>query len=249
MVFGRATRGPLAVIQDSWSGVTPKEPVTVQDHKARSYIDSLQEELQLAAMLAKEHSEIEQKRYLDIHNKCAKEKVFQVGDMVLALLPSSSSKILSTWQGPGTVTNIVNKNTYRVVFQSNSEKILHADLLRKFHTRVNALGVVSFDADTDDVQFGDRERIPLLQGTASCFEEELSKLDLAYLSGPQQSELRAILLKFRAVFNDKPGLCKFTIHQIDTVPYFSPKPQRTYRIPEALVPEVERQLQAVVKPG
>ena len=34
----------------------------------------------------------------------------------------------------------------------SGEKFLHVDVLRKFHTRINALGVLCYDADPDDVQ-------------------------------------------------------------------------------------------------
>jgi len=198
--------------------------------------------------LAKEHAEIEQQRYLSIHNACAKVKDFKVGDLVLALMPSSANKIISTWQGPGTITQIVAKNTYRVKFQTDAEKVLHADLLRKFHLRVNVLGVLC-DAGDDDVQLGSRETIPILGTNVSDFEGELDSLDFSYLSPSHRSDLKQLLRKYSKVFSNEPGLCKTAEHRIDVVPEFTPKAQRTYRIPDALVPEVERQLQLLLKQG
>ena len=250
MVYGRHSRGPLAVIQETWSGLKSNILTVAHDHKARVCLDSLQDELQLAASLAKEHAEIEQQRYLAIHNAYAKEKDFQVGDLVLALMPSSNNKIISTWQGPGTITNIVSKNTYKIVFQNAGEKVLHADLLRKFYTRVNALGVICYSVDKDDAQLGDRELIPILSNASSVsFEEQLGRVDLSHLSSSEQIELRQLLRRFQKVFNDQPGLCKNALHQIDTYPDFVPKAQRTYRIPEALIPEVERQLNDLIQHG
>ena len=221
----------------------------MNDRKAREYLDELQDELKLAAAIAKEHSEVEQERYLAIHNACAKDKKFQVGDLVLVLMPSSSNKLLSTWQGPCTVTNIVRDNVYRIAFQDGSVKTLHSDILRRFIHRVNSVAVLFSDNDPDEMRLGEIETIPVFSSASPEFETELAGLDLGHLSIVQQSELKDVLRRYNKVFSNQPGLCKTAVHHIELVSDFKPTPQRTYRIPDALVPEVERQLADLLERG
>ena len=51
------------------------------------------------------------------------------------------------------------------------------------------------------------------------------------------------------MFSDKPGLCSIAEHRINVTPEFQPKRMRPYRVPEAMKPEVERQIQELLDGG
>ena len=70
-----------------------------------------------------------------------------------------------------------------------------------------------------------------------------------HLDHEQQGELLALIDEFAECFSDKPGLCKFAEHQIRVTGDFQPKRMRPYRVPEAMKPEVERQIKELLDAG
>jgi len=47
----------------------------------------------------------EQEKYVAYYNRRAREKKMEIGEQVIVLLPDSSNKFLSRWQGPGLVVD------------------------------------------------------------------------------------------------------------------------------------------------
>jgi hypothetical protein len=240
MVYGRVGRGPLSVLRDTWSLGEGQG----QERKAgnKEYFELLKEDLKMAAELAEKHCMKAQESYVKNYNKCTKEKEFAVGDLVLILIPDSSNKILSQWQGPAVITAVLSDHAYRVALESNgSVRSLHANKLRHYRSRVQTIGVI-FESDSD---FGDIEYCPVLADKIDS-GVEINKLDFSYLTQEQGEELRALLLRHAEVFSDKPGCCNTFEHQINLVDGFQPKRQRAYRIPEKLREEVDRQLEQLL---
>ena len=95
--------------------------------------------LDMSSKLAIENCAKTQQRYVDQYNKRSRDKTFEEGDSVLILMPDSSKKLMSRWQGPGIVTAKISENSYRVALDDGAIKILHANKLRKFVNRVNSI--------------------------------------------------------------------------------------------------------------
>ena len=55
--------------------------------------------------------------------------------------------------------------------------------------------------------------------------------------------------KYPECFSDRPGFCDVIYHEVKLKPDFIRKQSKTYRIPEILKPEVERQIDQLVKDG
>jgi hypothetical protein len=58
-----------------------------------------------------------------------------------------------------------------------------------------------------------------------------------------------VLDRYPECWSDTPGYCNLFCHEINLQPDSKPKQARAYRIPEILRPEVERQLEQLVKDG
>jgi len=57
----------------------------------------------------------------------------------------------------------------------------------------------------------------------------------------------AILDEFPECFSDSPGFCNLVEHEIHVTKDFKPKRLRAYRVPESIKPEVERQINDMLK--
>jgi len=88
---------------------------------------------------ADDHADVEQQRYIDQYNKRSVDKHFQIGQLVIVLIPDSTNKFLSRCQGPGTVVSVKSPYSYLVELEQGQCRWLHANKQRPYHARVNAL--------------------------------------------------------------------------------------------------------------
>ena len=71
--------------------------------------------------------------------KKTQDRKFSVGEEVLVLLPSASSKLLSSWLGPFPITKVFHPD-YRVLVKGK-EKVFHANMLKRYVQREEAADV------------------------------------------------------------------------------------------------------------
>ena len=85
---------------------------------------------------------------------------------------------------------------------------------------------------------------------SSCLPSvKIDRTKLSHLSDIQQRELMVILDEFKECFSESPGFCPYVEHSITVSADFKPKRLREYRIPEILKPEVQRQIDELLKNG
>ena len=240
LVYGRTSRGPLSVLKDTWAGDRTEVPML--NDTAQKYLEDLKVNLQVGLDLAEENAAKAQAAYTNQYNAISKEKDFEVGDLVLVLIPDSTNKLLAQWLGPATVVAKVSPHSYRISLDSGAVRVLHANHLRPFVARVSSVGVI-FEEDED---FGKIEYCPTSLDKVS---DELSRLDLSYLKEKERGELLQLLQKYRHIFNDKPGFCNVAEHEINIESGFKPKSMHPFRIPDKLKVEVDRQIDELLRDG
>jgi len=252
MVYGRLPSNPLNILVENWTGVDSCLPATL-GKSPTEFLEQLQLDLKTIHKLAGDHADREQRRYVTQYNARARDKHFQVGQQVIVLLPDTSNKLMSRWQGPATVVEVKSPYSYLTELDGGQRHILHANRLRLYHSRVNQALVnncaIVYDADED---FGS---IPIVECKSVPDAGELlpsQRVDpskVEHLTEQQRLDLLTILDEFADCFTDQPGLCKFGCHEINVNDDFKPKQLRPYRIPELLKPEVARQIQELLDRG
>ena len=78
---------------------------------------------------------------------------------------------------------------------------------------------------------------------------KLKGSQLQHLTESQRDELKKLLDDFLQCFSDKPEFCTYIEHTINVSPNFVPKRLKEYRIPEILKPEIQRQIDELLKNG
>ena len=163
-------------------------------------------------------------------------------------MPDSTNRLKARWIGPGVITKKLSDYSYSVALDNGSVKVLHANKLRLFESRVQMIGIVN----DSDVDFGDIITYPSLADCCDVnFESQLKNLDLTHLNDNQKLLLFNVLKKRRACFSDKPGRCdpKIAEHSITVVEGFRPKRMYPYRIPEKLKLIVDEQIDELLRDG
>jgi len=108
---------------------------------------------------------------------------------------------------------------------------------------------IIYEQDTD---FGNVKTADSLEPPVADELLPSQKIDpakLSHLTEQQQKELLAILDEFSGCFSDYPGFCNVVEHEIHVTKDFKPKRLRAYRVPESIKPEVEKQINDMLKLG
>src|SRR5258708_17790312 len=134
LVYGRVGRGPLEVLKETWEG--SNLDYTALNKTAREYLDNLKTDLKDVTEAAKITSDQNQRIYVEKYNIRSREKSFEIGDTVLILIPDSTTKLKSSWQGPGIISEKISENTYTIKLPDGSIRHLHAKFLRFFKTKI-----------------------------------------------------------------------------------------------------------------
>lgn len=137
-----------------------------------------------------EKSQLQQKSW---YNKNARERHFEPGDMVLLLLPTSSSKLLAQWQGPYRVEKKVSRVDYLIQMPQRRKKkqIFH---IKKWESRAEDVAVCMEEGEDDD--------FPEWRG--SC-EPQPQPMFGEQLTEKQKKELEEIMDEFADVLRGRPG--------------------------------------------
>jgi len=259
MVYDRLPHGPLAVLRDIWVG-EDKLPI-LKNKSTTEFLKNLRDRLETARTYAEAHVEKEQRRYTERYNRHARDKSFSVGESDLVLQKdSTSSKVFSKWIGPAIVVEIQSPHFYVVEFNGGSKRTIHANQIRKFHTRTQAVTcdtelLISFcDVNAcalisdQDENFGDIHVVDLSSKDSvpePLPSQMIERQCLSHLSAEQQAELLQLLDKYASCFSDIPGLTTRVEHTIELTSDFKPKRIREYN----LKPELKSQLAQMLANG
>ena len=96
LLYGRAVKGPLDIIRDTWSAVG----TTSKDESMITHVLTIRELLQKMRNIVKENLEEAQQVQKKAYEKRARDKTLKEGDKVLVLLPTTTNKLTAQWQGP-----------------------------------------------------------------------------------------------------------------------------------------------------
>jgi len=130
-------RGPCQILKESWleDQILPLK----MGSDSCQYLADLKADLESAQSYAQCHPEKAHNAYVERYNRRSCDKSFQVGESVLILAPDSTiSKVFSRWQGPAQVVEVLSPYSYLVELDGKQYR-LHANKLRKFHYRVEAV--------------------------------------------------------------------------------------------------------------
>jgi len=137
VIMGSNPANPMKILKDIWTGENQFSR-TVRKSVSKLLVE-LQTQVQEIHDYADDHTDVEQQRYTNQYNKTAVDRHFQIGQQLIVLVPDSTNKFLNRWQGPGTVVSVKSTYSYLVELEQGQHRWLHADKLRPYHARVNAL--------------------------------------------------------------------------------------------------------------
>ena len=219
LLYGRKVRGPLAILRDLWS-----EPNLANDTRSSyQYVLELRERLEDSAEIAASNANMNASVYKSYFDKNSVKRTFKVGDEILLLLPDSSNKLLSSWKGPYTVTEVKSKVNY-MINKDGKSKLFHVNMLKPYYRRAIVGSLCAIDEQPILVAAGVSSQ-DLVQ---TCVIEDDPKALLLLpdhvpgagfdinpqLDATQRADVEAVLDKYADVLSDSPGCTGTLTHEI-----------------------------------
>ena len=114
LLYGRC---PLDILSETW------QESSKSDESVVSHILSIREKMMKMKELADANLLKAQEKQREWYDKNSRKREFKSGDMVLLLLPTSTTKLLAKWQGPYKVIDRVCKVDYRIEMPDRQRKM------------------------------------------------------------------------------------------------------------------------------
>lgn len=130
LVFGHEVRGPLKLVKEQI--LQPQSGGSILQ-----YVAEFKERLGAACQVAREHLHRAQDRMKARVDIRAVERVFEVGDQVLALVPQRKSGLSASFCGPYTINKKVGVRNYVLSTPEGRRqtRMCHVNLLKRYHGR------------------------------------------------------------------------------------------------------------------
>ena len=160
-----------------------------------------------------------------MYDKRARERSFEVGDEVLALLPIPGCPLQARYSGPFIVDKKLNEVDYVIATpgRRKQQRLCHINMLKLYHKRKEAPKVMVM---ATRVVEGESEHGPRLSNSM-ILQNLQSKLE--HLSSKEQVDMKQLFLKFHRVFSDVPSVTTCSYHDVD-VGKATPIRQHPYRM-------------------
>lgn len=206
--------------EEEWTGPEQGKESTI------SFLLSVYERLETARDLANEVERKSKKKMKEQYDRGTKERAFEVGELVLILLPTSTNKLVAKWMGPYPITERLGKTTYRVRTGSGAKgiRVFHINMMSRWESP----SAVCLLAQEDDDLEKD-EDFP-------SWDDQGSKTPTINpdLTPKQTKEMEELVQKFSPTFSNTPG--RITEGQI-SIETGTAKPVNSppYRIPHSRI--------------
>ena len=232
MIFGHNVRGPLDLIREEWESANT-------DTNLIDYIDKFKSKIHQTWEFANSNLSKSQRVMKDTYDIKSKQRSFQVGQRVLALIPIPGNPLTAKFSGPFSVEKKINDTTYVLATPDRRKKYqtCHINMLKAYHDRESpspCLAMVVEAVDRQEVE----------ANWPSTNSEVLQNLDSSFVHLPpnQRTDLINLISKYKCVFKDSPGRTDLLLHDVE-VDNVSPIKQHPYRLHPQKEKIVEEEVQ------
>jgi hypothetical protein len=254
LLYARTVPGPLALLKDAW--LNHSQSVSTPVKSVVTYVLDMRERLRSAIEQANIHA-VQQKNKSKVwYDRKARDRTFEPGDEILALLPLPGNPLQAKYCGPYRVLEKLGPLDYLIDTPNRrkSKRVCHINLLKPYRRRDNKL----FPRPPGDIppvclveivdesltDFGNT--IPALKDIK---QSTLCDPKPECLSEVQQKQLTALLSDFADIFRDVPGRTSTITHHIELLPDSKPVISAPYRLHPEKAAMVQKEIDEMLELG
>ena len=236
LTYGRLVRGPLKVLQEAWLNTPEPEEDVVE------YITEVKNRLEWAKEWSMQMQEDKKKKSKLWYDKKARDRQFEVGEEILVLLPTSTSKLKKQWAGPYKITRKLNEVDYEVDTgrRVKKKRIYHVNLLRAWEQPVHIAAM----AGVEEEPGGDVQGLDIVNKSNDVAQITFGN----QLSQAQLKQAQELVGKHLKVFSSVPGETNMAEMGIPTISE-EPVNQKPYPLPHSVRPSLKKELDGLLEQG
>ncbi|XP_061495907.1 uncharacterized protein LOC133390739 [Rhineura floridana] len=238
LMFTRKVRGPLELLKNSWEGTLGEYKTSVVD-----FVLEFRNKLTSVMEVVKKNLGQAQQKQSYWYDRTARERVYDVGDMVMAFIPRKHDKLQANWEGPYTIRERLDTVTYVITTdQLNKSKVVHVNMLKPYHTRDAQVLQVTLFPEGSGPELPDLVQESKDKGGVDQVEwsEEVKE--------EVKEEILRVLKTYRNLFSNKPGRTSIVIHSIDTGDH-APIRSVPYRVNGKVLNEIKKEVEDMLELG
>lgn len=240
LLYGRQVRGPVSILSETWQS-EEEAPTSLE-----TALDVLRDRLKKTAEIAQQKDQESKKARKSHYDKQAQAKPFDIGDKVLVRTPPRGREKVTQWSGPYIVLDKPSNVTYELNTRARKRKsrIYHRNSLKTYIDAVNYMQVkIATGSDEEGI-------IPHPSNVSEIAGERPSNLfSLQHLTDDQRRQMEEVLEQNLDVFSqdlrEPAAVDPVVLETGNTYPIF----QRSYQVPEKLVPKVKEELDDLLRQG
>ncbi|XP_076062497.1 uncharacterized protein LOC143037823 [Oratosquilla oratoria] len=214
-----------SVLRGLWENRTLHE----EERSSFQYVIELQEKLAECSQMAAQQADISSSRYKAYFDLKSQNRQFKPGDEVLVLLPSDTSKLLVTWNGPYNVLERRGEANY-VIETPRGHRLYHANILKRYHRRaqVQQLELMDEISAIEELSAPGKEKVSIVDEGDPCdllsqlpltpdgmiLSPSTDKPEVGQLAPDQLVQLQILMGEYKDVFSDEPGCTSTITHDI-----------------------------------
>ena len=258
LLYGRSVRGPLSVLRDLWEDKTLQE----DERTSFQYVLELRDKLEECSKIAAQNAEVSRRLYKTYFDLKSQGRSFKPGDEVLVLLPSNTSKLLVSWNGPYRILQKKGTVDY-LVDLPQGPKLLHVNILKQYHRRaqvqcvqvldevstLEALSAPGKDGPTvtEDPDASEVFQLPPSPSSSEAPATEKPQVGES-LTWDQRSNIEDLFEEFSDIFSNVPGHCTILEHDI-TLTTTDRVQAKVYPVPVHLQPYFRQEVDTLFQQG
>lgn len=248
LLYGRHIRGPLAILKEEWEEPTDSKTSVL------SYLLEMRGRLKSMLDIARTNEHGAKKTQKYYYDRGTRDRPLSVGQKVLVLLPTSTSKLLAGWKGPYEVVDKVSPVDYKIKMRG-VEKVFHINMLKLWYDRnedsgkkdvlacLEVISCLSKEVDSHEEEVSEK-MIPVMESKETikdvCISPDLSKEEV--------NQLESLLEEYSDIFNDVPKVTDIIEHSVRTVTD-EPVHKKPYPVPYALRDQMKSEIDKMLKAG
>ena len=234
LVFGHTVRGPLKLLKEKFLSDDDSTLNLLQ------YVSDFKNRLSKACDAARSNLKSAQSKMKLRYDENAKDRNFEPGDKVLALLPIPGRPLQARYYGPYTVDKKLSDVNYIVNTpgRRKQKQLCHINMLKKYIDRdssvISSVNIVNSVPHEQNQMDSEDFNLEKSDPSSSKLQNSdiLQNLDqkLSHLDSDKRLELKQLVLEYEHLFPDIPSRTDKIYHDVDIIEGSKPVKQHPYRM-------------------
>ena len=197
----------------------------------------MREKLAACQDIATEHAKQAQSKSKVWYDRRARERSFEIGQLVLVLLPISGKPLETKYQGPYRIIGKLGPVDYVISTPNKrrSQRVCHVNMLKTYVER--DAKSLCLNTDVAELSVG-----PIVSHTQDTFS-------LDHLPDRDRTQLQSLLSQYADIFSDLPGKTDLCTHHIEVKPGTRPIRLSPYRVNPEKAEQIRKELDLMIKMG